>query len=399
MPKFIKKIMTPGTYEVAGKTVYISPERLQKWAANHQALVNSGLRIPAPWRHDPTALPFRQQADSSDIDASKNAGWWTRVWVEKDALYGEVEIPRGEDASRVGTTVTEVSPLITANFSDGGKKYDEAMTHIALVTHPVVKNQENFQPAEIAASIAFSSEDFLAKSQLEDSSTDLPFASENLTPDTQKVMATGASISKVIPILAKIGIRLPDDTTEANFAERIIVAALALSCADEESDSDGSESPPSDSEEKPSPIAMSQETKLSEAQQGQLAFAKTIITNQYAERVKSCLEKGKITPKQVEDIKPLFESVTLEFSAEGQVKPNALDQILHAWESIPEGSILTNRTSAQLVKEKEAQPALAFSLGSVNFDFKEQPRPNDSREMTEEDIDKIVDQQLKVSGY
>lgn len=403
MPKFTKKIMPPGTYRVNGQEVFVSPERLQKWADNHNRMVSAGLRIPAPWRHDSQSVPFRAKADDTDIDASNNAGWWEKVWIENGTLYGTVDIPRDEDASRVGTTVTEVSPLITSNFSDNETTYDEAMTHIALVTHPVVKGQENFKP--IAASVAFSAEDFLSKTPTPTAKPDLPFSLPEKTAGAEtlpggKVMATGASIAKALPILAKIGLKLPDDTNEANFAERVIVASLALSAASGESD-DSEEDPPTGSEEKPSPIAMSEETKLTEGQQGQLAFAKQIIIRQYGERIKACLEKGQITPQQVEQIKPLCADVTLEFSSEGQIKPNALDVILKTWEAIPAGTILTGRTSTGLQKAKAAKTdsnAFQFSLGDVNFDYQDQPLPEGSHELSLEEIDAIIDGQFKAAG-
>lgn len=407
MPKFTKKIMRPGTYEVSDKNggtrrVFISGDRLKKWAETFKSMTTNGLRIPAPWRHDPKAVPLRLQADEQDTDAFKNAGWWEKVWVDEsdNTLYGELNVPRQEDASKVGTTVTEVSPLAMSRWTDGnGDSYEEALTHIALVTHPIVTGQDNFVPEELAAAIAFSSDNFITVENIvKEKENEILFAYDDSGEgESEDVRATGATIAKALPILRKIGLSLPADTDESNFAERVIVAACAIK-GSKEDDEENLEEEPDDSEEKPSPIVMS---KLTPEQEGTLAFAKQVIVNQYASRIKECVERGKITPAMAEQIKPITENLEIEFSSEGKIKPSPLDQILMAWEAIPEGSILTGKNITQAKKESKGSTN-TFSIGSLEFAFNDQEPPSTDAssfdDVTEEQAEEALKAQAKAAG-
>jgi hypothetical protein len=391
MPTFVKQILKPGTYTVAGRQEFISPERIAKWVANFAKMQVNGLKIPAPWRHDPKAQPVRNQMDQQDTNAYQNGGFWRELWIDETdgSLHGAVEVPLSDDAKKVGTTVKEVSPLIQSKWTDGnGSTYDDAITHIALVTHPVAPGQTNFE------GIALSQGAFV-------DAADLTLAHEEPDGDEcdpKNVKATGATIAKALPILAKLGLGLPSDTDESNFAERIIVAALAIeshAAHDKEDEEENAEEPPKKSKEKPSPIAMSHE--LTPAQQAQLAFAQQTLRERYAARVEALVQSGRVSAKYaLEKLKPLLETHEVAFAADGKPIDGPLDLILGSLESLPASSALTGSSPAKLKK------GVSFSLDSASiaaFAQGEQSLPDDMDELSGDfDIDKVIDAQFAAAG-
>ncbi len=158
--RFTKRIIQPGQYTIpradgSSSQVTIDRPRIQRWAATFETMRKAGLSVPAPWRHDARAVPLRVRGDGRDVDAYHNAGFWNRLWVDKDgSLIGEVDVPRAEDADRLGKTVTDVSLLACPHWMDGaGNTYQDALTHIALVTHPVVPDKQTFAPSELAPDV------------------------------------------------------------------------------------------------------------------------------------------------------------------------------------------------------------------------------------------------------
>lgn len=160
-----KEIIVPGSYMVPyskigpdGKEVEeleeveIPEERIDRWVENYDKMIAKGRFAPAPYRHDLSAQPVKVRngkPDAADNDAANNAGYWAALRKRRDGkLVGLLAVPRGtEHEERVGKSVREVSLLAQPNVSFDGQQFDDAITHVALVTHPVVGGQmgENFR--------------------------------------------------------------------------------------------------------------------------------------------------------------------------------------------------------------------------------------------------------------
>jgi hypothetical protein len=69
--------------------------------------------------------------------------------VDGDSLVGVLEIPRPEDAARLGSLVTDVSVSVNPAFADGeGETFGEVVEHVAITNYPVVPGQANFVALE-----------------------------------------------------------------------------------------------------------------------------------------------------------------------------------------------------------------------------------------------------------
>jgi len=160
---FTKTILKPGKYLVqtpAGerKVEEITAERLQGWSDRFTKMLAAGLRIPAPYRHD-ASVPLAKTKRS----AKDNAGFWKKLSIDdKGALVGELDVPNKEDSDRIGKTVQEVSPYVKTWDDGDGNHWDDSILHIALVTNPIIPNQENFVPQSDTPALALCLSQILA---------------------------------------------------------------------------------------------------------------------------------------------------------------------------------------------------------------------------------------------
>jgi len=414
--KFTKQIVRPGKYLVRTpdgrrREEEISSDRIKGWTTRFAEMLKEGLHIPAPWRHDDKALPLTEE----QLGSNHNAGWWSKLWQEPDGtLYGELEVPRDEDASRVGTTVIEVSPYVREEWKDGsGKSWNDSILHLALVTHPVVKNQENFQPVSSVPAMALSLSQLIEAPVgailMQDAASNAGIGGP--------ANASGASIRDALAALKAVGLDLPEDTSAENLIERIIVASRAIAAKGEEDIPPGKEQQPGKgTKEQPVPIAMGDITlgdtdmtdeqkkafqlekkkqeeavqRAKEDKEKAIQFAIEQVHSGYKARVKALVETGRITPHFVKErLEPMAESFQLSLDEEGKQVQQPLDIILEALEALPENSIGLGKISTSR-KAKKAQDGSLLSF--------EEPLPPgmEGREMpTEEEADKLAEKQLE----
>lgn len=164
MPKFEKTIVTEGRYrqwnDAQKKYVFesVPAERIKNLSSTFQKMKEKGIRVPAPWKHDFEITSLVQGDNGLLEDSTKNAGFWEDVVTKvtddgKLALVGVIDVPGDPNdpntpAGKVGKTVKDTSIYTRKNvpITSGSEDIlEEAIMHIALVTHPIELNQENFK--------------------------------------------------------------------------------------------------------------------------------------------------------------------------------------------------------------------------------------------------------------
>lgn len=392
MAKFRKQIVKPGKHHASNPAgdkekveAIVPPSRLAKWIDNATKMIAAGIKIPAPWKHDPKSIPGSSSKD--------NAGYWDKFWQDDNdgSLWGIVDVPLAADAEKVGKTVTETSVLVKPTFTDGtGKQWDESMLHVALVTHPIEAGQENFTPVADELAISMSSlitsdEGFQLADSVE-TTTQTAVPSENISNG-----ASGATVKQALEILAKCGMKLPDDTTNENLIERIVIAGTAIA---DNSEDDELENPPPGANEQPSPVAMSHEMSKTDPL---LVFASKQAVQSYKARVTTLLESGKVAPAYVKKtLNPLLEGFQLSFNDAGEPNTTNLDVVLEALEAQPGNSLVgPAKTDPKGKKAKATNNGLSMSF------TEEELTPNElgNAEILEgEELDKLVQQQTATAG-
>ena len=232
MVAFKKTILKEGKYrqwndaQKKFEFVPVTRERIQSLVSTFSAMRSNGLKVPAPWKHDfgITALSI---GDNGLLDDStQNAGFWESLTAEigqdgKMALNGVVNVPGDPNdpntpAGKVGTVVQDTSIYTRRNVpltTDKDEILDEAIMHIALVTHPIEAGQSNFQLKDEETQLLMSNmvdDEDLAKEQTEDSDE----SSSNPT-NLSKLVADLKNICKIF---------LPPTTTIDNLVENLSIA-------------------------------------------------------------------------------------------------------------------------------------------------------------------------------
>tara|TARA_Y100000401_G_scaffold30623_1_gene22367 strand:+ start:8290 stop:9546 length:1257 start_codon:yes stop_codon:yes gene_type:complete len=352
--RFKKPIVTTGIYTIPGdspRKVEITNDRLSHWASQFSAMKDAGVSVPAPWNHSKEALPMSVGNDGTLPRSDINAGWWDKIWVEDNTLWGELDVPRSEDAVKIGTNVKETSIYVRPEFSDGsGNSWDDSLMHIALVTHPIENGQGNFEPVtnEEEAGIA------LAMSQLTE-----PLSMSSIDNDHQVgSVKTKSGIQEMLEALRAVMIDLPDDTHEVNFMERLLVALRQKKASENPEDSSIS-NPPEGAKEQPAPVAMSQEKENLEQGAGVAsneeavlshptykAASKTIeflmshLNGQEKDKLSSrrdaLVKSGKISEDYAsKHLDPAINEFQMSFGDDGSVKVCPASTIMEALEASP----------------------------------------------------------------
>jgi hypothetical protein len=137
--RFRKELIRVGHYVKAsdGLEFDVTQETLDHWVLSFGRMQAAGVKVPIPVGH------------TQDVTA--NRGWLVGLERQGDSLYGIAELV-GTDALALAAC-SDVSIFVPAVHVDGhGNQYLRPITHVALVTDPVVPGLAGFQA--IAASLA-----------------------------------------------------------------------------------------------------------------------------------------------------------------------------------------------------------------------------------------------------
>jgi len=429
--RFKKPIVTTGVYSIPGDTsrkVEVTENRLSHWASQFEKMKKAGISVPAPWNHSKEAFPMSIGDDGTLPRSDINAGWWDRVWVENNTLWGEVDVPSNEDAVKIGTNVKESSIYVRPSFVDGaGNEWKDSLMHIALVTHPVENGQGNFEPVEQGLALAMSQlTEPLSMASPQPAEEQLN-ATDNVGPGESKD-SQQQGLQGMLELLRSLQIDLPEDTNEVNFMERLMVA-LRQKKASEQPDDQSVTTPPEGAKEQPAPVAMSQEKK-SEVQEEEVTLsheeqvgeevvmshpkfkaASQTITfllnhigqqekNGLADRRNNLVATGKVTEAYAsEHLDPSIGSFQMSFGDNGSPEVCAASQIMDALESAPS---LTTGVLGRSAHDNESLQKIALAMSQsgieglpVGFGYQEE-------ELESEDgrtADEIAIDFLKNTGH
>lgn len=231
MPLLKKEILSAGKYLVSGKdsngeNVRVKKEfnepELQKIAATANNMIGSGLLIPAPFGHNPKAIPngLKEILDRPPQSSYNNAGYWLSVVQEKNeegkpALFAYIDLPGSDEDTnslywKAKNSAKEVSISLMDKYVDGlGRTWENALMHAAFVNHPVMPAQSEFKDVpEGSFTVSMSMLD--------------PDDSVNSPSD-----GTGL-IGQLRTALAAKGIILPSDSSSKTILRDLLVAVSQL---------------------------------------------------------------------------------------------------------------------------------------------------------------------------
>lgn len=440
MAKFKKKVLEEGRYQSPDGMIDITKDRIKHWAASFQKMKAAGLKIPIPWGHQSKASP---DYDEREFYESKyNGGYLEDLQADKNGcLIAIVDIPKEDDAQRIGTTVREVSPQVETKWKDGrGKVWDDVITHIALVTHPVVPGQDNFEVYEDApkpeGATRLSLKQKLSKgdSPMADEVEDLegaveepvkkekkkdkPKEPETVTEDVfedNSGASSGGIDSELLDLLARVGLIIPDGTSEKDFVTALKASAATLTHkmdeegggAGDEGDlgnldlsgledalSGGGQEPPVDEAAAAEPGAggdankgpvMEQQPAMTMSLaknniEAELELCKQQLENSNRDKLSNTVEllltQGKITPVIADQLRGELKQYKLSLGGGISIVESKLETLKY----MPEGSAWGNDERIRLSK------------------ISEESLPSEFKNLNDEDASRLADLQLKRTG-
>jgi hypothetical protein len=407
MAKFVKEVLREGEYLVATaagtrKKRKFTPSDISRYANTSTEMLAAGLRIPAPRQHTLDAKPELQENDPNV--GYENLGFWEKFYegVTEDgrvALYGVLDAPgdrndKNSPAGKVATVIKDVS-ICTHSFEDGlGNKWDDALWHVALPTHPIEPGQKNFTPLPDDYEVVMMSQ-----------------------------MVPMMDIGKLLTALMKCGISLPSDTSVDNLLDRLFVAVTQKS---EGSDSDSLNKKPSGTKVETYPIMMSLTQQQVDAiiasnvvnpatgkPFDSAAFADdgsvfevekfkksvTLMSNllnksykeRYSDRVKALIASGRVNSDYAQSkLYPMIESLDVKEvvqmslgSDDGSLPANAVDVTLSALEALEVVAPQNDDSNSSLWMSQ--RPAAGQT----------QPKPDQVADLTDEQSAALIAEILK----
>lgn len=395
--KFTKEIVGPGVYQATKpgtnervKTT-VTPQRIEHWVNTFTKMKEAGLKIPAPFKHRMDMLALTaEQADlltkQEQAGSINNGGYWEELFVDSKTgkLCGVIDAPNKDVADKIGTSVQECSLLSLPTFEDGlGRKWEDGILHIALVTNPIVPGQENFQPLTTDPVTAVAMSQFVEA---------LPLTTSEPTPDPATVVEPAASLALPVPtantsvteaisVLKQFGIELPEDTDSGTLPERIVMVGNGVLAA--KTNQKSSNELGQDYIIKTGGMQMSHKIEP-DSPQGKFIHKQQIerLTN----RIESSVKAGRFSAEYAKEVlAPMIVGcqMSLEIDDEGNLGGTSLDITLDALERLPVNASLTGKNPDEL--------GAAFSIQQPHAQSK-------GAEMTEADRDNVINTLFKNLG-
>lgn len=387
--KFTKEIIGPGVYQATKPgtnervKTNVTPQRLEHWVNTFVKMKEAGLKIPAPFKHRMDMLAMTaEQADlltkQEQAGSINNGGYWEDLFVDSKTgkLCGVIDAPNKASADKIGTDVQECSLLSLPTFEDGlGRKWEDGILHIALVTNPIVPGQENFQPLSTDPVTAIAMSQFVEALPLTTSEPipDPATVAEPAVSLALPVPVANTSVTEAISVLKQFGIELPVDTTAETMPERVVMvgnAVLAAKTTAKTSDELGK-----DYVIKTGGLQMGHKIEP-DSPQGKFAVKQHV--NRLTTRIENGVREGRFSAEYAKDVlAPMIVGcqMSLEIDDEGNLGGTSLDVTLDALERLPANASLTGADPTKL--------GAAFSQPAV-------PVHTKGEEMTEEHRDVVV---------
>ncbi len=359
--RFRKRILEVGRYESPDGEVVVTPERLKHWSQTFKKMRAAKLGIPIGWDHhdDPNLSKPVQLGGGKRRKAQDVVGYVDGFQVGKDGKTAEltIDIPRAEDAEKVKHNLAYVSPVIFGEWKDGrGRVYEDCITRVDLVQHPVDNSQTPFEPAEVRCALRMGlevgkPETFrMAEDSMADELDDLDLQDQEGAEESEDTTATDR-VANVIAALASMQIILPDDTTAENFFERVEAALLTAAAMG------AGESDLGDLEEaEPDQFAALSlmRNKMTSFEKKLIAHATSRQRERVVKRLGALLEVGRCTPAAHKAQVAASGAIRLSLNGKGEHVGSTVESWIESREAVPKGTFWDSEKRTRMSKLTES---------------------------------------------
>lgn len=344
MPAFKKAILKVGTYHSPDGEVKVTPARLKHWANTHKTMRGRNLGVPVGWDHsdDPEqTIPISFATVAGKQSAKNAAGWLKSFDVAKDGQSAEItlDIPGATDAEKLENNVVEVSPIIYPTWKDGqGRTYDDCITHVDLVHHPVDASQTEFeivQPGAIACGLRMGLSVTPYRMAEDSDMADDDKKKDDDKGDEDQTGNSGASLKALVDqVVEKLGVHMPegvDHSSEAGMT-LLLTAVLNKVGGDPADKDEGEEDVNKDTPPVPVPPDV---TAMSLKANAAYQYAEKQHRLSLTTRLDSLLKTGRVTAAEAKQHKSGIGAVKLSLDAHGNAQSTDCERFIESREALP----------------------------------------------------------------
>lgn len=381
MSFFRKAVLQVGTYHSPDGTVEVTPARLQHWKTQVGRLQKAGYAIPMHWDHagndsvdllEPIKMDTLRQNQARS--ARNTVGKLVSMDIAKDGKSAELTVQTltPEATSKAQSNAVYVSPVLFSEWRDGaGNSYSDTIGSVDLVDYPVDHSQGPFVPVEqrrMSCVIRMSTSPKVfrlgenpfkkkkdgdgdgeyneSESSADSNSSGEKSEATDFTAgdepagssgnETQNEVTSATSVSDVVGLLAQLQIMLPDDTTTANFLDRLRPALMTSisSKAQPQEPELATELPAEQPTQVDAPQIAAMSARIRELEKTQLESGR----NGMRKRLDDCLRTGRITPHEHGVLSKRLATQKMSLTKSNEVRGGDVEVWIQSREATPKGS-------------------------------------------------------------
>lgn len=392
MARFSKTILRVGKYKSLDGEVNVTPARLRHWVNQFQQFKRAGNVVPVAFDHATDHAGLTPLSMNEFRSAKNTVGRLEDLKISGDGQSAEMvlDIADPKAVQLASSNHVFVSPVLAQRWRDGlGNQYKDLWSHVDIVNHPVDQTQSAFTALSNSPQTKFwrfalddieddddkkkppKSEDMDmddSPDEMGDDMTDMDAApagdddpaemadmpADPMADDTDM----GGDVSELLADLLQVGIVLGDDTTEANFMDRLKPALKTFVAAQGNNDAGSGDDVYKDDE--PVQVEQQQFQQMSLAQKRVMEFAQASHREKVRARLNKLFTQGKCTPAELAEKRAECEVIRLSLGAQGAPIPSSVEEWIASREPVPKGTfwskeVRTQRMSVQVERRPKAK--------------------------------------------
>lgn len=386
MPKFKKTILRVGTYRSLDGEVRVTPARLRHWVDQFKQFSKNGNVVPVAFDHASDAAGLTPLSVNEFRSAKDTVGRLADLRLSNDGQAAEMtlEISDPKAVKLAQSNDVFVSPVLGHRWRDGrGNRYKDLWTHVDIVNHPVDSTQGPFQALSAAArnfwrfaldgdeenytkmgkddptdSVADemgegAPDDMAALPAEEPGMGDMEPAPMDDLPDPTEV---GMDLSEVLADLLQVGIVLGDDTTEANFVDRLTPALKTFIANMDSAPAGGMGGEEDLYKDEPVEVEQQQFQQMSLAQRKVHEYAQQKHRDEVRTRLNRLFTRGQCTRVELDEQRARCEVIRLSLNSAGSPDQSDVERWIESREAIPKGTFWSKKVRTQRMSVQVEKP-------------------------------------------
>lgn len=383
--RFVKSILNVGKLQSPDGEVDVTTDRLRQWETNFRGMSGKGLVIPIDWDHadDPnTAVPLGLGDYQKHRSAKNSVGRLVDFRVAGDGKSAEItlDVEKNDAAESAEKNLVFVSPVIHPKWRDGdGDEYNDCITHVDFVNHPVEHRQSPFEPVNDQPVIACSMVRTMSAKKPAAKPADDKKKAQRLATDEggdggdsgpdEGDGEGGMNPAKMVAKLGeKLGVELPEGVAAESESGMVAILTVVMSKLDDEVADEMGDEPADEETTVADPMMMSLQKKIEKLEQEKDASHRESL----GKDIEQLVATGRMSPADGKKYAGELDAVKLSLNGKGSSKVEA---VIEHCKGLEAGAVWPAEERAK----------------KLSLDTADHPLRRSDAELTEDEVKSAVD--------